>query len=88
MKEPKDYELKGKVMDIGDGMEAYVVGDEKNKDEKAILLIPDLFGIDSGRTKQIAGFFLLFCVKFILFLFSTPFVQKIIIIFFVFRYSC
>lgn len=64
-------------MDIGDGMEAYVVGDEKNKDEKAILLIPDLFGIDSGRTKQIAGFFififLIFCEIFY-FLFFTPFV--------------
>jgi hypothetical protein len=43
MKAPDDYKPVGKMEDIGDGLQAYVVGE--SEDGKGVLLIPDIFGI-------------------------------------------
>ena len=46
-----DYQGTGKECDIGDGVIAYVTGELGNK---AVLMIPDVWGIRGGRNQGIA----------------------------------
>jgi len=52
---PKDYKLKGEDVDL-DGHTVYVSGKD-GKRTAGIVLFPDIFGLDSGRTKQIVDEF-------------------------------
>jgi len=45
---PEDYVPKGEVKDV-QGVHTYVVGEGP----KAVIVFPDLFGVNSGRTKQV-----------------------------------
>jgi len=49
------YELKGKEIDIGKGLMAYVIGTPPEKDHHgtAIIVYTDVFGVDGGRIKPI-----------------------------------
>eukprot|EP01098_Paradermamoeba_levis_P002795 TRINITY_DN1332_c0_g1_i1.p2 TRINITY_DN1332_c0_g1~~TRINITY_DN1332_c0_g1_i1.p2 ORF type:complete len:254 (-),score=78.10 TRINITY_DN1332_c0_g1_i1:64-825(-) len=46
-----DYTPIGTTQEIATGLTAYVVGSPQGK---GILVVPDIFGVDSGRTKAIA----------------------------------
>mmetsp|Transcript_25470 Transcript_25470/g.37570 ORF Transcript_25470/g.37570 Transcript_25470/m.37570 type:complete len:263 (-) Transcript_25470:118-906(-) len=50
-----DYVCKGKEETIANGTEIYTVGNESSN-SKAIILIPDIWGWDGGRTRRIADF--------------------------------
>jgi len=66
-----DYEPKGKIIQLADSIQTYVVG--SGTEDKAVLVLPDIFGIEGGRNKGIcdqlqqAGFFVVmpeyFCGK-------------------------
>lgn len=47
---PQGYEAQGQLLDMG--IRVYVVGSASSK--KGVLVIPDIFGIDTGRHKGIA----------------------------------
>jgi len=50
---PADYKVKGKG-ERWNGVRVYVSGNRESKTGKAILLFPDIFGVNGGRTKQVA----------------------------------
>jgi hypothetical protein len=49
-----DYKHVGNILTLEDGTEIYRTGDPSSK--KAVLLIPDIFGWNGGRTRNIADF--------------------------------
>jgi hypothetical protein len=53
-----DYQARGNILTTPEGVEFYSVGEEAiQKSKKAIYLIPDVFGWNSGRTRNIADYF-------------------------------
>lgn len=54
LKEPKDYKIEGETIDIGNNIKCYIVGEDNKKNGKCIVILSDLFGINSGRHKQVA----------------------------------
>jgi hypothetical protein len=51
---PAGYVNKGKMEKLSDKMEGYIVRPSSgNKSDKALLALPDIFGMDSGRTRLI-----------------------------------
>jgi dienelactone hydrolase len=49
-----DYKHVGNILTLEDGTEIYRTGDPSSK--KAVLLIPDIYGWNGGRTRNIADF--------------------------------
>ena len=47
-----NYEGKGNIQDIGEGLQTYIVGEVSSK--KSIILVPDVFGPGGGRNSAIA----------------------------------
>jgi dienelactone hydrolase len=51
-----DYKFVGRTDTLPDGVEFYRTGDP-SKTKKALLIIPDIFGWNGGRTRNVADYF-------------------------------
>src|SRR4051812_1981352 len=57
LKAESEYQPKGETIKVGKAPNEhalYVIGKEHAKEGKAIVIVPDIFGIDTGRHKAIA----------------------------------
>lgn len=53
-----DYQHKGKIVTTPEGTDFYAIGEENiARNRRCIYILPDIFGWNAGRTRNIADYF-------------------------------